>query len=344
MVLLEKEQGRTRLPMRSARLEMALKTGAMLLPVSGTIAVIRPRLGDDLSALPKDRVQVITGFRPDYDHFENQGWSMAQAPSGAYAAALVCLPRAKADARALLAEAAVHVLPGGTIAVDGQKTDGVDSVYKDLRALVAVSDALAKAHGKIFSFKSGPELAQWAGGPREVSDGFVTQAGVFSADGPDRGSVLLAAALPAKLAARVVDLGAGWGFLARAVLARDGVTSLDLVEADAAALSCARLNITDPRAAFHWADATGFRPAQPVGAVVCNPPFHTSRDADPALGVSFLVAAQRMLSGSGVLYLVANRHLPYDRVLATLFRDVDQIGGDAAFKLTRASLPIRARP
>lgn len=323
---------------------MALTTGALVLPASGKIAVIRPRIGDDLSSLPKDRVQVITGFRPDYDYFEQQGWSVARGMDGPYAAAIVCLPRAKADARALLAQAASHAVPGGLIAVDGQKTDGVDSVYKDLRVMLPVSDALAKAHGKIFSFAAGPELASWSFARSEIAGGFVTQPGVFSAAGPDRGSVLLAAALPAKLPARVVDLGAGWGYLSRAILARDGVATLDLVEAEDAALACARVNISDPRAAFHWADATSFKPAQPVGAVVCNPPFHTSRDADPALGIAFLMAAQRMLSGSGALYLVANRHLPYDRVLTSLFRDIEVIGGDTAFKLTRAAMPLRAKP
>ena len=330
--------------MRSARLEMALNTGAMVLPIAGTIAVFKPRIGDDLSSLPKDRVVVITGFRPDYDAFAQQGYRVESAAVGPCTAALICLPRAKSDARALIADAANAVVPGGLIIVDGQKTDGVDSVFKDVRALLAVSEALAKAHGKIFSFVAGPELAQWAWAPKTIVDGFITQPGVFSADGPDRGSALLAAALPAKLPARVVDLGAGWGYLSRAILARDGVASLDLVEAENAALDCARQNITDPRAAFHWADATSFRPSSPVGAVVCNPPFHTTRDADAGLGIAFLVAAHRMLSGSGALYLVANRHLPYDRVLTTLFREVEVIGGDSAFKLTRAVFPIRPRP
>lgn len=330
--------------MQFARLEMALDMGMVVLPVEGTIAVIRPRLGDDLSCLPKDRLLIITGFRPDYDAFERLGYKVSSANKGPFAAAIVCVPRAKADTRAMLALAADTVVPGGLIIVDGQKTDGIDSVYKDLRGLVSVSEALSKAHGKIFSFAAGPELANWAAGTSTLAEGFVTRSGVFSADKPDRGSVLLAAALPAKLPACVIDLGAGWGFLSRAILAREGVVSLDLVEAEAAALDCARQNITDTRANFHWADATVFRPAAPVGAVVCNPPFHTTRDADPALGVAFLVAAHRMLSGSGTLYLVANRHLPYDRALTTLFREIEVIGGDTAFKLTRAAFPIRARP
>lgn len=323
---------------------MALASGAMILPATGMIAVMRPRIGDDLSSLPKDRLIVITGFRPDYDAFAQQGYAVSSIPEGLFAGAIVCLPRAKADARALVAQVADLVVAGGIIIVDGQKTDGIDSIYKDLRVLIPVSEALAKAHGKIFSFTAGPGLAAWAAEPQTIMGGFITQPGVFSADGPDRGSMLLAAALPTKLPARVVDLGAGWGYLARAILARDGVQSLDLVEADDAALVCARQNITDPRAQFHWADATTFRPTSPVGAVVCNPPFHATRDADPALGVAFLVASHRMLSGSGVLYLVANRHLPYDRVLAALFREVEVIGGDSAFKVTRAAFPIRPRP
>ncbi|TXI06297.1 MAG: methyltransferase domain-containing protein [Pseudorhodobacter sp.] len=171
----------------------------------------------------------------------------------------------------------------------------------------------------------------------------MTRAGMLSADGPDRGSALLAAALPDKLNGRVADLGAGWGSLARAILAREGVTSLDLIEADAEALACARDNITDPRAVFHWADATTFKPARPWDAVVMNPPFHTSRAADPDLGAAFIRAAHRGLLPTGTLWLVANRHLPYDRILTPLFRTVEEIGGDGVFRLIRAAGPIRAR-
>ena len=77
--------------------------------------------------------------------------------------------------------------------------------------------------------------------------------------------------------------------------------------------------------------------------VVMNPPFHTGRDADPALGASFLAAAARNLAPSGTLWMVANRHLPYDRSLAALFREVAEIGGTPAYRLTRASLPLRTR-
>lgn len=328
--------------MRAARLALALDSGALVLPAEGLVAVLRPRAGDDLAALPRDRTVIVTGFRPDHDHFTARGWRcMTEMPQGAVAA-LVCLPRAKAEARAMLAAACAALPSGAPVAVDGQKTDGTDAMLRDLRARLPVSDPLSKAHGKLFTFAAGPGLADWAAQPAQV-DGFTTLPGVFSADGPDRGSALLAAVLPAKLPSRVVDLGAGWGYLSRAILARAGVKELHLVEADKTALDCARLNVPDPRAQFHWADATSWQVPHLAGAVVCNPPFHTGREADPALGLGFIRSAARMLAPDGALWLVANRHLPYDPALRALFRVVEDIGGDGAFRLVRAAAPVRQR-
>lgn len=329
--------------MRSARLTLALESGAFVPPSDGVIAVYRPRAGDDLSDLPKDRVEVVTGFKPDADWFAAKGWRVNSGASGGpYAAAIVCLPRARDAARALLARAGAEVVAGAPIAVDGQKTDGVDSALKELRGRVALSDALAKAHGKIAVFAAGPDLTDWTARPAMV-DGFRTLPGVFSADGVDRGSALLAAALPEQIKGKVADLGAGWGYLSRVILSRDGVKELHLVEAEAEALDCARVNIDDPRARFHWADATAWKAPAALDAVVMNPPFHIGRDADPQLGIAFLAAAARLLHPQGVLWLVANRHLPYDRALTTLFREVQDIGGDAAFRLIRASHPVKPR-
>ena len=323
--------------MRSARLSLALETGALELPARGSIAVYRPRVGDDLSALPRDRVVVLTGFKPDHDHFAA---SHSVTPSAPYAAAIVCLPRSREAARALIAQAAAEVAPGGWIAVDGQKTDGIDTALKDLRGRVDLSESLSKAHGKLASFQAGADLSDWRTTPHQV-EGFQTLPGIFSADGPDPGSILLAAALPAKLGGKIADLGAGWGFLAAEILKRPGVKKLDLVEAEADALDCARVNVADPRARFHWADATSWRPETLLDAVVMNPPFHTGRAADPALGAAFIRAARRMLAPDGSLWLVANRHLPYDAVLSDCFLEVRDVAGGSGFRVIQAIKPRR---
>ncbi len=330
--------------MRSARLSLALETGALSLPSEGLIAVYRPVLGDDLSDLPADRVVVLTGFKPDHDHFAGR-YAVNAAPP--YAAAIVCLPRSREAGRALIAQAAAEVAPGGWVAVDGQKTDGIDTALKDLRGRVDLSESLSKAHGKLASFSVGADLSDWQARPSTV-DGFQTLPGIFSADGPDRGSVLLAQALPVKLSGKVADLGAGWGYLAAEILKRPGVKRLDLVEAEADALVCARVNVTDDRARFHWADATSFRPDTLLDAVVMNPPFHTGRTADPALGAAFIRAARRMLAPNGSLWMVANRHLPYDAVLTESFLTVEDVAGDGGFRVIHATKPrrdpLRAKP
>ena len=322
--------------MTLSRLAIALDRGAVDLPAAGRIAVFGARPGDDLSALPKERVQIIQGFYPDHAALAAQGYDCATAPDGgAYTAALVRLPRAKAEGRGRIA--AARAVTDGPIIVDGQKTDGVDSLLRELRSRAELGEVVAKAHGKLAAIHGG-DFSDWAARPQEV-DGFVTVPGVFSADAVDLGSALLAAALPDTLPPRVADLGAGWGYLSCAVLDRAGVEAVHLVEADHAALTCARTNIRDPRAVFHWSDVASFAPDRPFDAVVTNPPFHQSRAAEPALGTAFIAAARRMLSRQGVLWLVANRHLPYEKTLAESFREVRELGDDPSYKLFHAARP-----
>ena len=330
--------------MLSERLSLALSGGDLTLPEGGMIAVFGPRAGTDLSSLPHDRVAVITSFKPDHDAFAAAGYVCAREATGPCSAALVCLPRAKAQGRALLAQAADLVGTGGLLIVDGQKTDGIESMLRDLRAQGLSPMVLSKAHGKMLWFAARPIPADWhAQGPQPVEGGFVTAEGVFSADGIDPASRLLADSLPDKLGAHLVDLGAGWGYLASRILARDTVRSLDLVEADHTALDCARANLADPRARFHWADATIWRPDNLVDAVVMNPPFHTGRAADPDLGRAFIAAAAAMLTAQGRLWLVANRHLPYETALAQHFADVSELAGDNRFKILAAARPTVPR-
>jgi 16S rRNA (guanine1207-N2)-methyltransferase len=328
--------------MSAPRLRLALEDGALALPPHGRIAVVHPRSDTDLSSLPRDRVEVIQPVQPMHDDFARQGFAVAPALGGPYAAALVILPRAKALARGLIAAAAREVVVGGPVIVDGQKTDGVESILRELRRALAVSAPISKAHGKLFWFPADRAPAGWAPPARQrVAGGFVTAPGVFSADGPDPGSVLLAGALPARLPEEMADLGAGWGYLATRVLERTEIRQLHLVEADRIALDCARENVTDPRAVFHWADARRWRPETPLGGVVTNPPFHAGRADDPDLGRAFVAAAAEMLAPSGRLWLVANRHLPYEAELSRRFGAVREIAGDARYKVIEAARPAR---
>ncbi|MEL7254596.1 MAG: methyltransferase [Pseudomonadota bacterium] len=322
----------------SVRLALALEAGTPSLPASGPIAVFAPRDGFDLSPLPKDRCIIVTGFKPDFDRFEAQGYRCTTVLETRVAASIICVPRAKALAQALVAEAAGAT--DGPIIVDGVKTDGVEAIYKACRKRADASRAISKAHGKLFHFEARAAFDDWLPEARpNIDGGFVTAPGIFSADGVDPASRLLADGLPDKLGARAADLGAGWGYLSARVLERDGVETLHLVEAEHAALTCAKANISDSRARFHWADAATWEADAPLDCVIMNPPFHTSRKAEPHIGQSFIQAACRLLTPRGQLFLVANRHLPYEGSLEQSFSEVTEFGGDARFKLLSASRP-----
>lgn len=325
-------------PGSAFRLTGALESGVLALPSRGRIAVFRPRREMDLGALPKDRVHVIQGFRPDHDAFVMQGYDTGPVPERAYGVSIIFLPRSRAEARQLVAQASA--VTEGPVVIDGQKTDGVESLIREIRRRTPIGVVVCKAHGRLFSVEGG-DFSDWSGSPESLVDGFFTAPGDFSADGVDQGSEMLANALPTRLSGRMADLGAGWGYLSHAVLRRDGVDELHLVEAEYAALGRARRNITDSRARFHWADVTGFSLAPPLDAIVTNPPFHSGRAVDPALGRAFIRTAARLLDRrSGRLWLVANRHLPYEQELRRRFREFREVAGNGQFKVLAAATPV----
>lgn len=247
----------------------------------------------------------------------------------------VGLPRSKRFAQALIEQAARKATEW--VVVDGQKTDGVDSLYKACRAKVPV-ETLTKAHGRTFWFRPTDVFADWRDpGPTPGPEGFFTQPGVFSEGKIDPASALLADALP-PIKGEVADLGGGWGYLTRAALDR-GAEHVHLVEVEGRALDCARLALADG-VTFHWADALTWT-GGPVGTVIMNPPFHQGRDGDTDLGKGFIAAAARVLAPRGKLWMVANRHLPYEAALSDHFAHVEERPGSPAFKLFHATRPLR---
>ena len=306
-------------------------------PGAARVVVFGPRFGDKVAALG-EMVEVVSRFKPDVEAFEAAGQTVLQKPEGHYDLAIVVVPRSKLEARALIELAVRHAT---RVVVDGQKTDGIDSIARDIRKRAPSAQVVSKSHGKSVGFAGG-DFADWADpGPLGAIDGFETRAGVFSADRVDVASAFLLEHLPAQLGPKVADLGAGWGYLSRGILGRAGVEVLHLIEADHTAFACARVNIDDTRARFHWADATKVTLPEPLDTVVMNPPFHVSRDGDPALGQAFIAAAARLLAPRGEVFLVANRHLPYEASLAAHFSENAQIAAANGFKILRAAKPLR---
>ncbi|MEM9317860.1 MAG: class I SAM-dependent methyltransferase [Pseudomonadota bacterium] len=311
-------------------------------PSSGKVLVHGARGADDYSAWGE--VQLVTPLRPDFDALSHQGYDVAfDLPGAVYAAALVQIVKSKPRSLAMLAQAYDAVVPGGPVFVDGQKPEGIESILKAVRGRVEVSQVVAKAHGKLFWFDrtEAASFEDWHANSQAAGTGYVTYPGVFSADGPDPGSEVLIALVP-KLKGHVADFGSGWGYLAGEILAQQPeIKRMDMIEADRLAHKCGVKNVNDARAQHIWADVTALD--EDYDAIICNPPFHSGRDTDPGLGRAFIAAAARCLKSSGRLYLVANRHLPYEAALKQAFGTGRMIAEIQGYKLYEAAKPLRGR-
>lgn len=324
----------------SSRLELAIDAGFVALPENGLIAVYRPASDVNLSMFETARLTVLQPFKPDYDRLLSRGFQCTTNLTGEFAAAIIFVPRAKQLANSYVEDAARRC--HGPIILDGPKTSGVESLIKAIKKSGAeLGDVFSKAHGKVVQVK---RLRQNSVDTEQTTiDGvYRTAPGVFSADAIDKASLILADAYAGKLQGKVADLGAGWGYLADRALCSGAVDSCHLVEADHDALDCAKLNVQDQRAVFHWCDATQFSTDIQFDHIVTNPPFHTTRAADPGLGKAFIRQSAGLLKRSGTLWLVANRHLPYEQELRMYFGSVSEIAANGGFKVFRADKPKSA--
>ena len=320
-----------------SRLRTAIEDGLLTLPV-GDVTIMRPTTDYDVSAVRGDAVRISHSRYTACAAFEQAGYSVDRDVQKTVTA-IVVVPREKSLARSMIATAAQVA---DLVVVDGAKTDGIDSHWTAARKALGPLPSVAKDHGRIFWFEKTDAFSDWAAAPPAKSHfGFYTTAGVFSDGAIDKGSALLVDTLPPKLPKRMADLGAGWGYLSDAICKRHNIATIDLIEDEALALDCAKLNVIDPRASFQWADATSFVPAQPYDGIVMNPPFHIGRKGEPALGQAFISAAARMLNPQGKLWMVANRHLPYEATLREAFRHVEELPGSGGFKIFHASRPHR---
>lgn len=267
--------------------------------------------------------------------------ALEELAPGRLEAIVVAAPPGTIERRYVLALALRALAPGGRLTALAPKDKGGSRLGKELAAFGCTVHETPKRRQRICQTRrpdapEGLDAAIEAGRPR-LSDalGLWTWPGVFSWDRPDPGSVLLIQSLP-PLSGRGADLGCGIGLLARAVLAQPTVTGLALVELDRRAIECARRNVVDPRATFHWQDARTGPELSGLDFVVMNPPFHDGGAEDKALGQAFIRRAHAILRPGGALWLVANRHLPYEGVLGELFARTALAAEGAGFKVYEA--------
>lgn len=327
--------------------------GELSMPADDRALFLRARASVRLRELARPGWLCEQSFLPFADELARCGLHVGEpAPGETYPLVLLLPPRQRDEARALFARALDHLAPGGTLVASMAKAEGAKSGEADLARLAGATGSLSKHHCRVFWVTPEADAIdralqdEWRAldAPRETADGWWSRPGLFAWDRVDRASALLAAHFPTDLGGRVADLGAGYGYLATQLIARClGITALDLYEAEARALEPARRNVANALQAasrdfpvgVHWHDVTRGLP-QRCDAIVSNPPFHLGRADLPELGRAFIASAADALVASGRLLIVANRHLPYEALLAARFADVRQLAVQDGFKVIEA--------
>jgi 16S rRNA (guanine1207-N2)-methyltransferase len=325
--------------------------GLLHLPVDGDVLFLRARDSFRLREVAKGNWLCEQTFKPFAEGLTRSGFKVAEpADDARFKLVLLLPPRQRDEAHAWFAKAVRHVEPGGVVAACVPNAEGAKSAQADLAALLGPVGHLSKHKCRVFwGETSSTDLAlleTWLAldQPQTNAAGYVSRPGLFAWDRIDTASALLAVHLPSDLHGRVADFGAGYGYLATQLVARcPQIATLDLYEAEARALEPARLNVERAMrehgrtlsVGFHWHDiTTGV--ARGYNEVISNPPFHQGRADLPELGRAFIAQAAHALLPHGRLWLVANRHLPYEATLMAHFEQVHTMATQDGFKVIEA--------
>ena len=338
---------------------LPLSEGHLAWPASGAL-FLRARAGVPLQAGSWPGLVCHQTFAPDAAALERLRLRMLtdelDTATQKFPLVLILPPRQRDEARALLARALRLTERGGRIVACMSNDEGARSGEADLERIVGPLTTLTKNKCRVFWSAPLDQphddalVEEWLrlDAVRPIDDGrFVSRPGVFAWDRIDVASQLLAEHLPSDLAGRAADLGAGFGYLSVELLQRCArIAALDLYEAERRALDLARRNLAalESRAAIRycWHDVTaGLTDRYDV--IVCNPPFHTHARADrPDIGRRFIATAAQSLLPGGRLWLVANRHLPYEQALGAGFERVRIVTQQHGFKIVEALRAKRA--
>ncbi len=316
--------------------------------LSGRALFINAETGAGLALLGRNSLMVQTAHA-DAAALSAEGWQVAQhiPDQGEFDLVLMLVTKQQEENRALLAQGLLRLRVGGLIVVAGTNDGGGKRIEKDFAALGLVSSVDSKNKCRIVQARKEPDAnetlaQQWVaqGSWQPILEGrFISRPGLFNWDRVDVGSFLLGEQIPFDLSGRGADFGCGYGFLSVHVLNRcAGVTHITALDADARAVEACRKNteFARERMACVWHDLTRVPDLQNLDFIIMNPPFHEGVRTVSALGLAFITHAAACLKPGGVLYMVANTHLPYEDHLRALFSEVRELHKEKGFKMIKA--------
>lgn len=221
----------------------------------------------------------------------------------------------------------------------GANDAGGKSIHKATAELAAVASKEDSArHCSLWKLELKPQPAvNWlslAQSFHYLDNAYLTLPGVFNHGQLDTGTAVLLEYLPAPRTGKLLDLGCGSGVIGLSMKARENALDVTLADVDALALQSTRLNAARLGLSVEVLASDGL--AEVSGKfdyIVSNPPFHQGKDTNYGFAQQLLAQAQQHLVHEGQLWLVANRHLPYEEWAKEHFANVEVMAQERGFKI-----------
>tara|TARA_B100001778_G_scaffold320872_1_gene311696 strand:- start:5013 stop:6065 length:1053 start_codon:yes stop_codon:yes gene_type:complete len=324
-----------------------------------TIFVMNGEAGKGLKSLSEKNVlKVYQTHKTAYDalredkimaHYDMRGDFIPDS----HDVIMVCLSKNKQENLFHIGFGLFLLKKGGTILCYGRNDFGVTSYQKVLKEVgMGELNTAVKYKSRAFWAEKTDTLdatllSKWIGYGtfnRIADTQLEAIPGLFSADKIDKGSVLLCEHLPKNLDKMGADFGCGYGFLSYYILSQGIANNIVCIDNDHKAVDCARQNLNvfidgERVITFQWLDLVrDMLPKASISWAVMNPPFHDDKEENHALGQAFIKNASQALKKGGTLYMVANAHLPYEKILAANFSKVEKLVEKEGFKVFAATV------
>jgi 16S rRNA (guanine1207-N2)-methyltransferase len=267
---------------------------------------------------------------------------LLQVESQTFDTVFIQMPKGRKLTRRWLLQAYQALNLGGNIYIAGSNKSGIQSCIKDGMELFG--------NGWILAYKKGNRVGQmikqpvdssqpnWALAPG-ISPGtwvefsvtlsnhcfqFRSLPGVFSFDHLDAGTEILLSVLNIHPGSKVLDVGCGYGIIGL-FAAFHGAGWVDLVDNDLLAIASCKETLAINRV-NNTTIFTGDLLA-PVGSnkydlILSNPPFHAGHAVDFLIAETMIRQSFQALNPNGQITIVANRFIPYDRLINEIFGNV----------------------
>ena len=259
----------------------------------------------------------------------------------AYDVVLMTLPKGRDLWRLYFLHAFNALREGGRLYLAGANDEGIKSAVQDGAELFGSEVLLAyKRSNRVVLFARGP--APEGGLPASyltpgIAEGtfnefaiqvkgetytVCTRPGVFSWRKLDAGTRLLLDVLEVRVADTVLDVGCGYGMIGMVAAKRALNGQVTLVDVDWLACECAKATLSRNAvtgAQVLLGDGLAAVAGQAFTLIVSNPPFHSGHEVNYDVVEAFVYEAYEALAPHGRLVLVANRFLPYDRLMSQIF-------------------------